>query len=299
VAVGAVNTGVAVHSIVALAPAAPIVGACESTCVIVCDTVAELLPQASTATHVLVVVFVQLLPPVTSEPTWFTVTALQASVAVGAVKTGVAVHSIVALAPAAPIVGACVSTCVIVCDTVAELLPQASTATHVLVVVFVQLLPPVTSEPTWFTVTALQASVAVGAVKTGVAVHSIVAFAPAAPITGACVSTCVIVCDTVADVLPQAPLLPCSCCRFCTIIATSYISTNLVYCNCITSIGAVGAVKTGVAVHSIVALAPAAPITGACVSSCVIVCDTVADVLPQASTATHVLVVVLCNCYHQ
>jgi hypothetical protein len=123
-----------VHSIVALAPAAPIVGACVSTCVIVCDTVLLELPQASTATHVLVVAFVQLLPPVTSEPTWFTVTALQASVAVGAVNTGVAVHSIVAFAPAAPIVGACVSTCVIVCDTVAELLPQASTATHILVV---------------------------------------------------------------------------------------------------------------------------------------------------------------------
>src|SRR5678809_1772605 len=138
----------------------------------------------------------RLLPPVTSPPTWFTVTALHASAAVGAVKTGVAVHSIVALAPADPITGACVSTCVIVCDTVLLELPQASTATHVLVVVFVQLLPPVTSEPTWFTVTALQASVAVGAVKTGVSVHSIVALAPAAPITGACVSTCVIVCDT-------------------------------------------------------------------------------------------------------
>jgi hypothetical protein len=193
-----------VHSIVALAPAAPIVGACVSTCVIVWATVADVLPQASTATHVLVVVFVQLLPPVTSEPTWFTVTALHASVAVGAVKTGVAVHSIVAFAPAAPITGACVSTCVIVCDTVLLELPQASTATHVLVVVFVQLLPPVTSPPTWFTVTALQASVAVGAVNTGVAVHSIVAFAPAAPIIGACESTCVIVCDTVAELLPQA-----------------------------------------------------------------------------------------------
>src|SRR5678809_108324 len=146
----------------------------------------------------------RLLPPVTSPPTWFTVTALHASVAVGAVKTGVAVHSIVALAPADPITGACVSTCVIVCDTVLLELPQASTATHVLVVVFVQLLPPVTSEPTWFTVTALQASVAVGAVKTGVAVHSIVAFAPAAPITGACESTCVIVWATVLLELPQA-----------------------------------------------------------------------------------------------
>src|SRR5678810_400962 len=204
VAVGAVKTGVAVHSIVAFAPADPITGACVSTCVIVWATVLLELPQASTATHVLVVVFVQLLPPVISPPTWFTVTALHASVAVGAVKTGVAVHSIVALAPADPITGACVSTCVIVCDTVDELLPHASTATHVLVVVFVQLLPPVTSPPTWFTVTALHASVAVGAVKTGVAVHSIVALAPAAPITGACVSTCVIVWATVLLVFYQA-----------------------------------------------------------------------------------------------
>src|SRR5678809_1489592 len=175
VAVGAVKTGVAVHSIVALAPADPITGACVSTCVIVCDTVLLELPQASTATHVLVVVFVQLLPPVTSEPTWFTVTALQASVAVGAVNTGVAVHSIVAFAPAVPITGACVSTCVIVCATVDELLPHASTAIHVLVVVLAQALPPVTSLPTWFTVTVLHSSLAVGAVNDGVAVHSIVA----------------------------------------------------------------------------------------------------------------------------
>src|SRR5678816_2833570 len=136
-----------------------------------------------------VIVLTQLLPADTSLPTWFTVTALQASVAVGAVKTGVAVHSIVALAPANPIVGAVVSSIVMVWLTVAEVLPQASTAFHVLVIVFTQLLPADTSLPTWFTVTALHASVAVGAVKTGVAVHSIVALAPAAPITGACEST--------------------------------------------------------------------------------------------------------------
>jgi hypothetical protein len=68
------------------------------------------LPHASTAIHVLVVVFAQAVPPVTSEPTWFNVTVLHASLAVGAVNEGVAVHSIVALAPAVPIVGACVST---------------------------------------------------------------------------------------------------------------------------------------------------------------------------------------------
>src|SRR6185369_13486534 len=121
------------------------------------------------------------------------VTVLQASLAVGAVKTGVAVHSIVAFAPAAEITGACVSTCVIVCDTVLLELAQASTAIHVLVVVLAHVLPPVTSDPICCTDTVLHASLAVGAVNTGEAVHSIVAFAPAAEITGDCVSTCVIV----------------------------------------------------------------------------------------------------------
>src|SRR4029079_16670045 len=133
------------------------------------------------------------------DPTCCTVTVLHASLAVSAVNTGEAVHSIVALAPAVPMIGACVSTCVIVCDTVDELLPHASTAIQVLVVVLAHELPPVTSDPICCTVTVLQASLAVGAVNTGEAVHSIVAFAPAAPMIGACVSTCVIVCDTVDE----------------------------------------------------------------------------------------------------
>jgi hypothetical protein len=109
-AVGAVNDGVAVHSIVVLAPADPIVGGVVSVTVIVCAAVDELLPQASTAIQVLVIVFTQAVPPVTSPPTCTTVMVLQASDAVGAVNDGVAVHSIVVLAPADPIVGACVST---------------------------------------------------------------------------------------------------------------------------------------------------------------------------------------------
>ena len=48
----------------------------------------------------------------------FTVAPLQASLAVGGVNVGVPVHSIVALAPALPIVGACVSVTVMVCDLV-------------------------------------------------------------------------------------------------------------------------------------------------------------------------------------
>ena len=50
----------------------------------------------------------------------FTVAPLQASLAVGAVNDGVAVHSIVALLPAAPIDGAVVSLTVIVCVLIAE-----------------------------------------------------------------------------------------------------------------------------------------------------------------------------------
>ena len=64
-----------------------------------------------------------------------TVDVPQASEAVGAVKDGVAVHSMVAFAPALPMVGPCVSLTVIVCVTVAEVLPHASTASHVLVLV--------------------------------------------------------------------------------------------------------------------------------------------------------------------
>ena len=192
-AVGAVNEGEEVHSIVAFAPAVPIVGDCVSTCVIIWATVLLEFPQASIALQVLVVVFTHEVPPVTSEPTCITVAVLQASDAVGAVNDGVAVHSIVAFVPGVPIVGACESVCVIVWLTVPLEFPQASVALHVLVVVFAHEVPPVTSLPTCTTVTVLHASEAVGAVNDGVAVHSIVVFAPALPMVGACVSTCVMV----------------------------------------------------------------------------------------------------------
>ena len=74
-------------------------------------------------------------------------TALQASVAVGVVNDGVAGHSIVAFAEV-PIVGGVVSVTVIVCDVVAELLPQASTALQVLVTVYPHDPVTVTSPPT-------------------------------------------------------------------------------------------------------------------------------------------------------
>jgi hypothetical protein len=58
---------------------------------------------------------------------------------------------------------------------------------------------PVVVELTRFIVAPLQASDAVGGINDGVAVHSMVAFAPAAPIVGAFVSTRVIICVTVAE----------------------------------------------------------------------------------------------------
>src|SRR5829696_2132313 len=106
------NEGVAGHSIVAFAEV-PIVGGVVSVTVIVCDVVLLALPQPSTARHLLVTVYPHDPVTVTSPPTCCTVTALQASAAVGVVNDGVAGHSIVAFAEV-PIVGGVVSVTVIV-----------------------------------------------------------------------------------------------------------------------------------------------------------------------------------------
>src|SRR5258705_6705196 len=91
-AVGAVNVGVAVHSIVASTPAFPITGACVSVCVMTCVLVVLSLLHASTASQVLVIVLIHPFTTVTSL-SWFTVAPEQSSLAVGAVNVGVAVHS--------------------------------------------------------------------------------------------------------------------------------------------------------------------------------------------------------------
>src|ERR1051326_1756408 len=82
-AVGAVNEGVAVHSMVAFTPAVPMVGGVVSITVMTWETVAEWLPQASAASQLLVIVVVQPFTEVTS-PKLFTVAVPQASDAVGA-----------------------------------------------------------------------------------------------------------------------------------------------------------------------------------------------------------------------
>src|SRR5215467_5929678 len=112
-AVGAVNDGVAVHSIVASAPADPIIGN-PPVSGIVCETVVERLPQASIAYQLLVIVVLQAFPEVMSGEIAITVAPLHASLAVGAVNDGVAVQSIVTLLPGCPIVGGVVSITLIV-----------------------------------------------------------------------------------------------------------------------------------------------------------------------------------------
>ena len=149
---------------------------------ITCVLVAEWSPQASVASQVRVYTLKQELPVVVFVSR-FTVAPLQASDAVGTVKLGVAVQSMVALPPACPIVGAWVSTIVMDWLTVALWFPQELVASQLLVITFEQELPTVVVL-TMFTVEPPHASEAVGGLKLGVAVHSIVAFGPAAPIVG-------------------------------------------------------------------------------------------------------------------
>src|SRR5258708_494838 len=94
VAVGGVNDGVAVQSIVVFAGTVPMVGALVSVAVIVCVTVDECLPHASVASQDTVYTLVQVLPVVVL-PSMFTVAPLQSSFSVGGVNDGVSVQSIV------------------------------------------------------------------------------------------------------------------------------------------------------------------------------------------------------------
>ena len=117
---------------VALPPAAPITGAVVSTLVLLWVTVPLVLPQPSTALQLRVVTKVHWFPEVVS-PRFCTVAPLHVSDTVGAVNDGEAGHSTVLFAPGEPIVGADVSTTVIVWFLEALVLPQASTACQVLV----------------------------------------------------------------------------------------------------------------------------------------------------------------------
>ena len=77
------------------------------------------MPQASVASQVFVYVLLQELPVVVLL-SWLTVAPLQSSDADGGVNDGVAVQSMVLLPGTVPIVGACVSTAVMIWVTVVE-----------------------------------------------------------------------------------------------------------------------------------------------------------------------------------
>jgi hypothetical protein len=116
---------------------------------------------------------------------------LQVSDAVGAVNVGVVVeHWMVALAPCPPIVGAVLSSTVMVWLTLPLALPQASTALQVMVLE--KLLaqdPAAVLSLTCCTVAVLQVSDAVGGVNVAVVPHSMVILPPCPPIVGGVVST--------------------------------------------------------------------------------------------------------------
>src|SRR5260370_40288160 len=108
VAVGGVNDGVAVQSIVVFAGTVPMVGALVSV-----DRKSVVKGESGVLGGRGIIkknkyTLVQVLPVVVL-PTMFTVAPLQSSVAVGGVNDGVAVQSIVVFAGTVPMVGALVS----------------------------------------------------------------------------------------------------------------------------------------------------------------------------------------------
>src|SRR5256885_14859461 len=96
-----------------------------------------------------------------TSPKLFTVSVPQASDAVGAVNEGVAVHSMVAFAPAVPMLGGEVSKIGRASGREGVWISEAAVALQIIVIVVVQPFTDVTS-PKLFTVAVPQASDAVG-----------------------------------------------------------------------------------------------------------------------------------------
>src|SRR2546427_9940400 len=128
-AVGVLNTGVAGHSIVAAAPTPEIVGLLWSSTVMVWLAVLR-LPQASVAVQVRVTLLVLMMRPPPRSTPFPCAAVFRSSLAVGALNTGVAGHSIVAAAPTPEMLGLLWSSTVMVW-LAAPRLPQASVAVQV------------------------------------------------------------------------------------------------------------------------------------------------------------------------
>ena len=172
-ATGAVNSGVAGQVIVASSPSPANAGAVVSTTVMVWLTVLLVLPQASVAHQVLVIVYVPAHAPcVVLSLDDNTGAVSHSSLAVGGVNCGVPGHDIVASAPAALKVGATLSITLTVWLTGALTLPQASVAIQVRVTEYAcGQLPCVVSSVKVIEGLGSQASVAVGAVNNGAAIQ--------------------------------------------------------------------------------------------------------------------------------
>jgi hypothetical protein len=182
----------------------------------------------------------------------------QASSAVGLENTGVAGQKMIRGPPTPEITGGVLSSTVIVCEAVL-LLPQSSVAVQVRVLEYsLGHAVGVVESTNVGIITPSQASVAVGLEKDGKLGHWIVRLGPTPEITGAVLSSTVIVCEAV-EKLPQSSVAV-------QVRVTEY-SCGQIPLGVVTSLNvkvgvgsqasiAVGAVNDGVAGHSIVALAP-------------------------------------------
>ena len=289
VAVGLPQAGVPSHSMEDGPGTPEIDGGVVSSTLITWVAVA-VLPQPSSAVQVRVIVYSFGHDPFTVASENVSVGVLQLSVAVGVAKLGVPEHSIVD-GPGKPLMtGGVVSSMVNICDAVA-VFPQSSVAVQVRVMVYSFGHDPfvVTSAKTNAGVPQL--SVAVGVTHEGVPEHSAVE-GPGNPLmTGGVVSSTLITWDAVA-VLPQSSVavqvrvIVYASGHDPAIVASTKVNAGVAQLSV-----AVGVAQFGVAEHSMVE-GPGNPlITGGVVSSTVITCDAVA-VLPQPSSAVHVLVMV-------
>ena len=213
----------------------------------------------------------------------------QLSVTVGVVHDGAPEHSIV-VGPGKPeITGGVVSSTLMVCVAVA-VLPQPSFAVHVRVMLYSLGQVPLVVTSANVKVGVPQLSVAVGVVQDGAPEHSIEEGPGSPEITGGVVSSTLMTCDAVA-VFPHPSLAV-----QVRVIVYSLGHEPFVVTSAKVSVGvpqlsvAVGVVHDGVPEHSILDGPGNPEMTGGIVSSTLIVCVAVA-VLPQASVAVHVRVI--------
>lgn len=192
------------------------------------------------------------------------------------------------------ITGAVLSSTLIVCARV-DILPHASVAVHVLVTEYSPAHGP---GKVWSLKTRLtappQPSLAVAVAKDGVAGHWITEGAGNEEITGAVLSSTIMVCEAV-DELPQPSvdvqvLLTEYSCGHAPRVVTSW---NESVAPLPQPSELVAIAKDGIAGQNIVDVAGSGLMTGAVTSITLIVCEAV-DTLPQASVAVQVLVIEYC-----